>query len=68
MPENNDKDIREAALNELKELGALIAGGVSEDTIATFCNQLYAIHSGFVQAGFTEQQAMYLLTQLIAKA
>lgn len=65
MAEHNEKEIREAALNEIRELARFIAEGTGEHSITTVCKLAFDFYSGFVSAGFTEQQAMYLLVTLL---
>ncbi len=68
MAEHNEKDIREAALNEMRELAKSIAEGAGAQSIATACKLAFDLYSGFVKAGFTEQQSMCLLTTMMKGA
>ena len=60
---NND-DIRNAAMNELKQLMGMMANPQAME-MAGACRELFVLYKGFVEAGFTDKQAMQLIVGIL---
>lgn len=67
-------DIRNAALNELKQLIGIVNAASAEkeaektSEMADSCKQLFDLKKGFTDAGFTEAQAMQIIAGMIQAA
>ena len=60
-------DIRKAAMDELKEIFESLNAPANNDIVSS-CKEVFNLYKGLVDAGFTPEQAMQLVNNLLGVA